>query len=81
MGEDSGTAVKLIVLVVFLVVCVMVFGMEGSADEGQACQVAAVEAGYGHLDTRVHWGDCQVDAGVLPNGKHAWKNIENMPEQ
>lgn len=81
MGEDSGTAVKLIVLLVFIVVCVMVFGIEGSANDGQACQAAAVEAGYGHLETRIHWGDCQVLAGVIGNGKHVWKNLESMPEK
>lgn len=79
--SDGSVAVKLIVIVVFLAMCVATFGMEGSADEGQACQAAAVAAGYGHLDSRVHWGDCQVDAGVIGDGKHVWKNLESMPEK
>lgn len=81
MGEDSGTAVKLIVLVVFIVVCVMVFGMYGSANENATCRLTVAEAGYGHLESRIHWGDCQVLAGVIGNGKQVWKNIEDMPER
>lgn len=79
--SDGSVAVRLIVLVVFLAVCLVTFGAEGSANEAAICQYNAGQLGYGNLETRIHWGDCQVDAGVLPNGKHVWKNLESMPKK